>query len=182
MSAALPFILAVTLLSGSEEAFAPVVQASIVDEEDVREAESDAPRQNAVESARITAARSDFDREEGVILFDGNVRLEYSGGYRMDSDRLFAFISGSNELSRVVAIGNVAVSNDNRTGSCALAEFRRDRAEVEMYGAAGGEPARLSEGFGGNVLTGAKIKFWLNAEQVEVADSTIEFARGGFGL
>ena len=174
-------MLAVTLLSGAGEALGPSEQASIVDEEDVREAGGDAPRQNAVESARITAERSDFDRNEGVLLFDRNVTIEYSGGYRMDADRLFVFLGGSNELSRIVAIGNVAVSNDNRTGSCEMAEFRRDRSEVEMYGAPGAL-ACLSEGAGGNDLRGARIKFWLNAEQVEISDSELEFRRGGGGL
>ena len=180
MSAAAMAMLAVTLLSGTE-ALGPSEQASIVDEEDVREAGGDAPRQNAVESARITAESSDFDREEGVLLFDRNVTIEYSGGYRMDADRLFVFLGGSNELSRIVAIGNVAVSNDNRTGSCEMAEFRRDRSEVEMYGAPGAL-AFLSEGAGGNDLKGVRIKFWLNAEQVEISDSELEFRRGGGGL
>lgn len=124
---------------------------------------------NGVRSARITSRRSDFDREANVVMFEGDVVAHYSDDYTMCADRLYMFLAGTNDLSRVVALGNVSITNETRSGDCAMATYRRKKNEVEMFGDGTNVLARLIES-GGNTgqLEGTRIRFWLDTEQVEV--------------
>lgn len=123
---------------------------------------------NHYKSATIRARRADMDREDGVIMFEGGVSVHYSDEYSMNADRIFAFLRGSNTLSRIVATGGVAITNKTRSGSCAMAVYRDRERRVEMYGSAD-SVARLVEGGGKrNDVIGSKITFWIDAEQVEV--------------
>ena len=123
---------------------------------------------------RIRSATSDFDRRAGVVLFDGSTVVEYGDEYTLCADRVFAFLTASNRLSRVVASGNVVVSNGLRVGTCALATYRRAKGEIEMFGERGGAKARLVErGERTGEIDGDRIRFWLAAEEVEVSNSRI---------
>ena len=129
---------------------------------------------SSVTSARITSRTSDFDRSEGVIMFEGDVCVRYSETYTMCADRLYMFLSGTNELKRVVAIGSVSITNESRVGTCAMATYRHQRGEIEMFGDGKGVLARLNERAGGvSSLEGTRIKFWLGSEQTEVENSRI---------
>ena len=131
------------------------------------------------ERARITSRTSDFDRQEGVAMFEGGVVVNYDNDYVMQADRLYVFLSGSNELSRIVATGHVVITNETRVGSCAMATFRRRKAEIEMFWN-GKDKARLADsGESSSVLEGSRIKFWLDSEQVEVDDSQIAIKSQG---
>lgn len=130
--------------------------------------------------ARITGNACDFDRDEGVILFEGQVKVEYAGEYTMTADKVYAFMSGSNELSRVVATGNVKISNGERFGTCPMATYRRRRREIEMFGDGKGTMAHLEDrGRNASAVDGARIRFWLDAEQFEVDNSTIKVKEEG---
>jgi len=126
--------------------------------------------------ARITSVRADFDRNEGVALFEGSVTVDYGDAYKMCADKVYVFFKGSNEFDRVVATGGVAVTNETRTGSCDSVIFRRREGEVEMYGGDNGALARLSNSETDEV-TGRRIKFWLDAEQVEVSGAEVKIGR-----
>jgi len=126
------------------------------------------------EHARIISRTADFDRKEGVVLFEGDVVLRYSDNCVLCSDRLWAFTVGSNQLHRVIVSGHVSITNETRVGTCEMAIFRRMSSEVEMFGDKDGLRARLVEnGEDASALEGSRIKFWLDAEQVEVEDSRI---------
>ena len=124
------------------------------------------------ESLVITSVRCDLDRDERVVLFDGDVRVLYAKAYTLDADRVFVFLSEANDLARIEATGHVSITNEQRSGSCARAVFRREVGEIEMFGEPGGEAAHLQEA-DGNAVDGSRIKFWLDAEQVEVVDSVL---------
>lgn len=130
-------------------------------------------------SAHITSRRCDFDRGEGVVMFDGNVYIDFDG-YQMASDRLFAFLSGTNEITRVVAIGSVSVTNGTRIGTCSMAAYDKRKGRVEMFsGSKGGAPARLDDTrSGGGTVEGSKITFWTESEEVEIENSMIEVNSG----
>lgn len=81
---------------------------------------------------RITAARADYDREDGVICLDREVRLD-DGEYRLSADRAFAFLEGTNELRRIVASGSVSVENGPRTAQCKRAEYDCLTGQLMMY-------------------------------------------------
>ena len=122
-----------------------------------------------VTSARITSRTSDFDMKAGVVMFEGDVCVRYSEDFVMCADKLYIFLAGTNELSRVVAVGAVSITNENRVGTCAMATYRRQRGEIEMFGDGKKSLASLSDGRGGaRSLEGLRIRFWLGSEQAEV--------------
>ena len=171
MTGALAAILGVILLNGPDEAIdrETVARVSAQADAGMREAR---PSLEGEKSATITAERSDFDREAQVVMFDRNVRVEYGTDYVMNSDRLFVFMGGSNELSRIVALGHVAITNDTRAGLCEMAKFWRRTSEIEMFGGEG-RPAQLCDE-GGNDVRGSCIRFWLDTEQVDVVNPEIQ--------
>jgi len=165
-------LLAVMLLTDPAEVVDAAAAAAI--SEDADRVELPGQKEERIKSARITSRMSDFDRKEGVIMFEGDVFVRYSDDTTMAADRLFIFLSGSNELARVVAISNVAISNDTRFGTCAFATYRRKRGEIEMFWDGKETLAHLTDrGQDGSELEGTRIKFWLDSEQVEVENSRI---------
>ena len=132
----------------------------------------------------LKSVRADYDRREGVAMFDGDVRLhgsERKREYDLAAAQAFAFIAGSNDFRRVVALGGVRVDSDGRTGECDRAVYTRRDSRIVMYGADGGAPARLSDGSGRkSAVEGSRITFWLDSEEVEVVDSSVEMEAGGF--
>lgn len=172
MICTLASLLAVMLLTDPSETIDTAAAAAL--SKDADRVAVPGKEKERVASAHITSRTSDFDRKEGVIMFEGDVFVRYSDETTMTADRLFMFLSGSNDLARVVAIGNVAISNDNRYGTCPMATYRRKKGEVEMFWDGEKTLARLQE-FGQNAgeLKGTRIKFWLDSEQVEVENSQI---------
>lgn len=132
------------------------------------------------QSIRIRSDSSDIDRNAGVVLLEGNVDVEHSDGYGLRADKVYLFMTASNELSRVVASGNVVLTNATRTATCPLAVYRRLRREVEMFGDGDGTYARLVEsGADKRELEGRRIRFWLDVEQVEVDGPRITVGKTG---
>ena len=128
--------------------------------------------------AVITSERTDYDRKEGVILFDRNVYVN-DEQYQMHADRLFVFLEGTNDLKRIVAIGNVSITNEQRTASCARAVFTKAVSKIVMYGdektnAMLSDPSSKQ----GGLVEGKKITFWLDAEQVSVEGPVVRLKGG----
>ena len=180
MIAVLPALLSVMLLTGPEEDVDTAAAAAISEDANRVEISGEKSRATEVKSARITSRTADLDRKEGVVMFEGDVVVRYSNDCTMCADRLYMFLAGTNELSRVVALGNVSITNDTRTGTCAMATFRRKRSEIEMFGDGKEILARLVDrGEGSGSLEGTRIRFWLDAEQIEVEDSRISAEQKG---
>lgn len=129
--------------------------------------------------AIITADRTDYDRKEGVVLFDRNVYVD-DEQYQMHTDRLFLFLDGTNDLKRLVAIGNVAITNENRRAYCARATFNKKLGRIVMYSSDEITASLREEGKKGSEVKGEKITFWIDSEQVEVENPVITMP-GGFG-
>ena len=130
--------------------------------------------------AVITAERTDYDRKEGVVLFDRNVYVD-DEQYQLHADRLFLFLDGTNDLKRLVALGSVSITNEEKNASCARAVFVKKLSKIVMYGEEGA-PARLYQGGkkGGNTVMGERITFWLNSEQVEIEKPVVTIPGGSF--
>ena len=129
--------------------------------------------------AIITADRTDYDRKEGVVLFDRNVHVDDTQ-YQMHADRLFLFLEGTNELKRLVAIGHVAITNEDKRAYCARATFNKKLGRVVMYSSDEITAELCEEGKKGSNVKGEKITFWLDSEQVEVENPIITMP-GGIG-
>ena len=138
-------------------------------------AKDKAPSRDAI----ITADRTDYDRKEGVVLFDRNVYVN-DEQYQMHTDRLFLFLDGTNDLKRLVAIGNVAITNENRRAYCARATFNKKLGRIVMYSSDEITAELREEGKKGSEVKGEKITFWIDSEQVEVENPVITMP-GGFG-
>ena len=130
--------------------------------------------------AEVAAERADYDRKDGVMLFEGAVSVADSE-YTLGADRLYAFLDGTNSLKRIVADGSVTVTNGTRSGSCPRAAYVKSLGRVTMYGAPD-SPARLVDGGRRrNEIEGRTITFWLDSEQVEVEGSTLTIEGGVSG-
>ena len=135
-------------------------------------------------AAVITADRTDYDRKEGVILFDRNVYVD-DEQYQMHADRLFVFLDGTNELKRIVALGNVAITNELKTAACGKAVYNRTAQRIVMYAEndtnlamlcdAGTKKGEESE------VKGKKITYWLDSGMatVEGVVVTLPGMKGG---
>ena len=125
----------------------------------------------------LRSVRADYDRREGVAMFDGEVKLrgkEKGREYDFTSAQAFAFIAGSNDFRRVVALGGVKVESDGRTGECDRAVYTRRDSRIVMYGGEDGTKAKLAdEGGRKGAVEGSRITFWLDSEEVEVVDSAV---------
>ena len=127
--------------------------------------------------AIITSERTDYDRKEGVILFDRNVYVD-DEQYQMHADRLFVFLDGTNDLKRIVAIGNVSITNEERTASCSRAVFTKAASKIVMYGDDSTYAKLQDPSQSGGMVEGKKITFWLDAEQVTVEESAVRLPGG----
>ena len=181
MAAFLSSLLGVMLLLDPHEVIDAEAAAAVSEDADrMALATGAVQRRESRRSARIRSVSSDFDRKAGVILFDGNVVVEYESDYTLCADRVFAFLASSNRLARVVAAGNVVISNETRVGTCALATYRKLKGEIEMFGERGGAKARLVErGANASEVEGDRIRFWLDSEQVEVSNSALSAEHDG---
>lgn len=161
------------LLDPSEVVDAEAAAAISEDADRVHQMAADAKKSG--KTAVITGQTSDFDRQAGVVMFEGGVQVVYDTDYTLCADRVFAFMSGSNQLGRVVAVGHVAITNDTRVCTAPMATYRRNRSEIELFGDRQGTLARLVEnGDDRSALEGTRIRFWLDSERVEIEGSSIQ--------
>ena len=162
-------------VKSEEPAAKPAAEVKVEKKADAAKEKVKAPARDAI----ITADRTDYDRKEGVVLFDRNVYVDDSQ-YQMHADRLFLFLDGTNELKRLVAIGHVAITNEDKRAYCARATFNKKLGRVVMYSSDEITAQLHEEGKKGSDVKGEKITFWLDSEQVEVENPVITMP-GGIG-
>ncbi len=129
---------------------------------------------NLPRNVKVTSNRSTYLRKEGVLVFEGDVFVD-DVEFKMHADEVTLFLGGTNDLKRIVAIGNVAVTNELRSGTCAKATYNRALSRVVLYGdETKGVFARLKDnGKRKSMVEGRRITFWIDTEQVEVDGSSI---------
>ena len=134
--------------------------------------------------ARISARKVYYDRGEGYAVFTGNVHVD-GEEYQMHAQKAYVFFEGTNELKRVVATGDVAITNETKRAYGAKASYYRKTGMVVLYGddRMAAEVRDEDDGSGEDqVVKGSKIKFWIDSEQVEVIDARISApVSGGLG-
>lgn len=118
----------------------------------------------------ITAEKIEYDNKEGVIMFDTNVVVD-DPRFLLRSDQLLLFLDGTNsnqDVSQIMAIGHVCITNQNRSASCDKAVYTREDGQIVMTG-----NARLnSGGSAAGEVQGNRITFWLNDERMEVSEGS----------
>lgn len=133
-------------------------------------------------TAKITSSNAYYDRKEGFVYFSGKVFVE-DEKYLLHADRAYVFMDGTNELHRIVALGNVAMTNEAKRAYGAKISYYRNPGMVMLYSGEG-QPAEVREEKpeGAQVVRGKKIKFWTDSEQVEVIEADIAAPGGAGGL
>ncbi|MCQ2389303.1 MAG: hypothetical protein MJ138_06285 [Kiritimatiellae bacterium] len=118
--------------------------------------------------AKITALHTNYDRKEGVILFDKNVYVD-DEQYQMHADRLYVFLDGTNDLKRIVAIGHVSVTNDAKIVHCAKATYSKTTGKMVLYSGDGiTAEVRDESKADDQIVRGEKIFYWVNSGHTEV--------------
>ena len=133
-------------------------------------------------TVKVTSDRATYLRKDGVLAFEGHVFVD-DVEFKMHAREVNIFLEGTNELKRVVAVGDVAVTNGLRYGSCAKASYNKAYSKVVLYGdEAKGIPAKLTDaGKRRSEVEGRKITFWVDTEQVEVEGSVVTVEAGNLG-
>jgi lipopolysaccharide transport protein LptA len=123
--------------------------------------------------AKITSKSTYYDRKEGIGVFTGDVSVD-DEEYQMHAGKVYLFMKGTNELERIVAVGNVAMTNGTKRAYGAKVSYYRDPGLVVLYSGDGiaAEVRDTAKG-GDQVVRGRKIRFWTNTEQVEVLEAEI---------
>lgn len=118
----------------------------------------------------ITANRTFYDRKEGMVVFQGDVHV-LEQNCQMHADRAYVFLNETNDLKRIAAIGNVALTNGFRRAYGDKVTYQRSNGLVVLHGAEG-KPAEVieDEAKGPRSVKGRKIRFWTNEEQIEVLE------------
>lgn len=136
---------------------------------------------NKIENpARITSDSTYYDRREGLVVFKGHVHVD-DPDYQMHANRAFLFLSETNSLKRIVAIGSVALTNGLKRAYGERVTYHRANGLIVLH-AGDGSPAvvtEIAEDGGVRTVRGQKIRFWINQEQVEVMDADITAPRDG---
>ena len=130
---------------------------------------------------KITSDSTVYNRKEGVACFRGNVFVD-DEQYQLHAERVFVMMEGTNELKRIVAVGNVAMTNEMRRAYGHKVTYSRKNGLVVLYSGEGITAEVRDEGKEGDqVVRGGKIRFWIDSEQVEVdeADITAPASAGG---
>lgn len=135
--------------------------------------------------AKITAKKTFYDRKQGVAYFEGSVCVD-DEQYKMNADKVYVFLDGTNDLRRIVAIGNVAMTNEMRRAYASKASYYKRNGMVVLDSGSGiTAEVRDESKSDAQSVRGKKIKFWLSSEQVEVIDADITApsagAKGGLG-
>lgn len=134
--------------------------------------------------AKITAASTYYDSKEGIAYFAGNVFVD-DREYQMHADKAYVFMdkTGTNDLKRIVAIGNVALTNDTKRAYGNKVSYYREGGMIVLYAPEGGVcEVRDEKSDPPQSVKGSKIKFWIGSEQVQVEKAVITAPVSGSGV
>jgi lipopolysaccharide export system protein LptA len=93
---------------------------------------------DASQPVEITAERLDLDQAAGSAVFSGTVRVG-QGSLRLAADRVEVFYAdsagtGSGQVERMVAVGNVTLSNGAEAAEAEHATYEVAAGTIEMTG------------------------------------------------
>lgn len=135
--------------------------------------------------AKITAASTFYDAKEGMAYFSGKVCVD-DEKYQLHADRACVFMdnTGTNDLKKIVAVGDVAVTNETKRAYGGKALYNREAGMVVLYAAPedGYCEVRDEKCDPAQVVRGSKIKFWLGSEQIQVEQAVIHAPVSGSGV
>ena len=145
--------------------------AFAAEEVSVEKSAAAAPATTTLSMAKISAASTFYDGKAGFVFFDRNVAVE-DERYQLHADKAYVFLDGTNELKRIVAVGNVAMTNETRRAYGGRASYHKSRDLVVLYADESGvAEVRDETPEGARIVRGKRIRFWIGSEQVEVLEA-----------
>jgi lipopolysaccharide transport protein LptA len=108
----------------------------------------------------ITSDRIEYDYKELVIAFDAHVRV-VDPRFTMTCDRMLVFLEGTNQIKRIICIGNVDGTQPDRHATCNKAVYEHDTGEIVMTG----NPVLTR---GADRVVGTKITVYQNDQRMVV--------------
>ena len=131
---------------------------------------------NQIENpARIMADTTYYDGKEGLVVFKGHVHVD-DAEYQLHADRAYLYLSETNSLDRIAAIGSVALTNGMKRAYGEKLSYNRESGLVVLNWKDEAHPALVvdvSED-GERTVRGQRIRFWINSEQIEVDRPVID--------
>ncbi len=109
----------------------------------------------------ITADRLEFDYNAYIAQFEDNVVVT-DPEFRLTADVMVVYFENTNEVKRVVAVGNVFLQSGDMTAVCGKATYTRATGQVLIEE---GTPVVTK---GENRITGEKMAIWLKEQRVVV--------------
>lgn len=125
---------------------------------------------------KITADRMEYNYKEAVAIMTDNVIVD-DPRFFLTSDRLFVFLDGTNSLSQLVVLGNVAVSNENRRAYCDKAVYTKSEGRLVMVGRA--RLTNIGDDGKESTVSGDKITIWTDDQRMEVYPRPVLTIPGG---
>ena len=127
--------------------------------------------------AKITAASTYYDSKEGIAYFAGKVSVD-DARYQLHADRAYVFMdkTGTNDLKKIVAVGNVCVTNETKRAYGGKALYNREAGMVVLYAGTNANDyceVRDEKTDPPQSVKGSKIKFWIGSEQIQVEKAVI---------
>jgi len=128
--------------------------------------DKDAPERDT----KIKADQIDFDNKEGIILLDKNVLID-DAQFILRADRMIVFLEGTNDVSQIMAIGNVSITNELRHAICVKAVYTKKDAKIVMLADEDDDDSvarMVTQGDTAGTVEGYKVTIWLDDEKVIV--------------
>ena len=120
---------------------------------------------------RISADRTFYDREHSVIVFTGHIKVEDDSA-ALYADKAIVAMNETNSINRVVAIGNIAVTNGTRRAYGERVLYRTSKHLAVVYGSSNCVARVVDETpRGDREVRGNKLRFWTDSEQVEIVEA-----------
>ena len=108
----------------------------------------------------ITSERLELDYKEFVVAFDENVHVT-DPQFVMTADRVLVFLENTNQIKRIIALGNVVISQTDRHATCDKAVYEKGTEQVTLTGS----PVLTR---GNDRVTGSEIVVYMNDQRVVV--------------
>ncbi|MBR6803197.1 MAG: hypothetical protein IKM62_05215 [Kiritimatiellae bacterium] len=119
--------------------------------------EKPAQREVAIRDTKITADHMEYNYKESVAILTDNVVVD-DARFHLTSDKLFVFLEDANTLDRLVVVGNVKVTNEDRRASCDKAVYIKAEERLVMAGNA--KLQSVDEKGKLRTVSGDKITIW----------------------
>lgn len=111
----------------------------------------------AIRDTKITADHMEYNYKESVAILTDNVVVD-DARFNLTADKLFVFLESANTLDRLLVIGNVKVTNEDRRAECDKAVYIKAEERLVLSGHA--KLQSVDKNGKPRTVAGDKITIW----------------------